>query len=228
MNILLTGGNRGIGLALTTLYAERGDTVHVTAREPARAEALQALAKKHSNVHIHALDVTDEKAVRALSATLKDVKLDWLINNAGIASPWESLEAFDASLAAQVFATNATAPLVVTRAFLPQLSKSADGRVFHISSRMGSIADNTSGGAYAYRMSKAALNMASSCLALELKAKKISSIVLHPGWVKTDMGGAGATLTVAESSTSLVSLMDRIGLAETGKFYSFDGETLPF
>ena len=228
MNILLTGGNRGIGLALVTLYAERGDTVHVTARDPKGAEALAALAKKHAHVHVHALDVTDEKAVRALASELSGVTFDRLINNAGIASPWESLEAFDAALAAKVFATNSTAPLVVTRAFLPQLSQSKDARVFHVSSRMGSIGDNTSGGAYAYRMSKAALNMASSCLALELKPKKIASIVLHPGWVQTDMGGSSAPLTVAESSTQLVALMDRIGISESGQFYAFDGTTLPF
>ena len=228
MNILLTGGNRGIGLALVTLYAERGDTVHVTARNPEGAEALLSLAKKHANVLVHSLDVTDEAAVRALSRSLGDVAFDRLINNAGIASPWESLEAFDATLASKVFATNSIAPLVVTRAFLPQLRQSKAARVFHLSSRMGSIGENTSGGAYAYRMSKAALNMASSCLAIELKPKKIASIVLHPGWVQTDMGGPSAPLTVAESSAQLVQVMDRLGMPESGQFYSFDGTTIPF
>jgi len=197
--------------------------VHGTARSPKDAKELGAL----KGVTVHALDVRDDASVDALARALGPSGIDVLVNNAGIASPWESLAKFDPKLALDVFDTNAVGPVRVTRALLPQL-RAAQGKVFHVSSGMGSIGDNQMGGAYAYRMSKAALNMAGRTLAIELAKEKVASIVVEPGWVQTDMGGAGATITAQESASQLIALFDRLGMESTGKFFRRSGEVFPW
>lgn len=221
MRIVITGANRGIGLALARLYAARGDEVHATAREPARATELAAL----SGVAVHALDVRSDESVAALAAELPE-RVDVLVNNAGVGH-WEGLERFDAKVALELFDTNALGAVRVTRALRPMLKK-AGGKVFHVSSGMGSIGDNHMGGAYAYRMSKAALNMAGRTLAIELAKDKVASIVLEPGWVKTDMGGAGATISAEESAAQLAALIDARGMESTGKFLRRNGDDFPW
>jgi NAD(P)-dependent dehydrogenase (short-subunit alcohol dehydrogenase family) len=221
--IVITGANRGIGLALAKELGARGDEVHAGVRSPERADALRALP----GVRVHALDVRDEDSVRAFSRELGAGGLDLLINNAGVASGWEGLSQFDAQKALEVYDTNALGPMRVTSALLPQL-RLAKGRVFHVSSGMASIGDNSRGGAYAYRMSKAALNMAGKTLAIELAREGVASIVVEPGWVKTDMGGAGAPLGVEESAAQLIALFDRLGMESTGKFLSRKGEPFPW
>lgn len=223
MRVVITGANRGIGLAIARILAARGDEVHGTARSPSDAKELAAL----KGVSVHALDVKADASADALARSLGPAGIDVLVNNAGIASPWESLDKFDTKLALDVFDTNAVGPVRVTRALLPQL-RTTHGRVFHVSSGMGSIGDNQMGGAYAYRMSKAALNMAGRTLAIELAKDKVASIVVEPGWVKTDMGGGGASITAEESATQLIALFDRLGMESTGKFFSRKGEEFPW
>ena len=223
MRVVVTGSNRGIGLAIASELAARGDEVHGTARVPGEAKELAAV----KGVTVHALDVRDDDSVEALSRALGPGAIDLLVNNAGVASPWESLAKFDPKLALDVYDTNAVGPVRVTRALLPQL-RAGKGRVFHVSSGMGSIGDNGSGGAYAYRMSKAALNMAGRTLAIELAGAKVASIVVEPGWVQTDMGGPGATITAEESATQLIALFDRLGMESTGKFFSRKGAVFPW
>ncbi len=222
MRIVITGANRGIGLALARLYAGRGDEVHGTARAPERATELGALP----GVRVHALDVRSDASCAALAEALGDAGVDVLINNAGIGS-WESLDALDGAHALAMYDTNALGPVRVTRALLPQLER-ARGKVFHVSSDMGSITDTTGGGAYAYRMSKAALDMAGRTLANDLRDRGVASILIHPGWVRTDMGGPAARLDPQESAQGLLAVLDARGMESTGRFFSWRNEELPW
>jgi NAD(P)-dependent dehydrogenase (short-subunit alcohol dehydrogenase family) len=222
MRIVITGANRGIGLALAQRYVARGDEVHGTAREPARAKELAALP----GVTVHGLDVRDDASVAAFAAELGDAGVDVLVNNAGVGH-WEGLAEFDPKVALELFDTNAVGAVRVTRALLPLLKKN-EGKVFHISSGMGSIGDNKMGGAFAYRMSKAALNMAGRTLSIDLGRHGVASIVLEPGWVKTDMGGAGATISPEESAAQLGELIDTRGMESTGKFLRRTGTEFPW
>lgn len=222
MRIVITGANRGIGLALAQRYAARGDEVHATARDPKQAKELAAVP----GVTVHALDVRSDTSVASFAAELGQGGVDVLVNNAGLGH-WEGLAEFDPKLALEIYDTNAVGPVRVTRALLPALKK-VSGKVFHVSSGMGSIADNHMGGAYAYRMSKAALNMASRTLAIELAKDRVASIVLEPGWVKTAMGGAGGTISAEESATQIGDIIDTRGLESTGKFFRRTGTEFPW
>lgn len=221
MRVVITGANRGIGLSLARLYAGRGDEVHGTARTPGDAKELAALP----GVTVHALDVRDDRSAQALASSLGGGGVDLLVNNAGIASGWEDLGAFDPKDALDVFHTNAIGPVLVTRALRPAL-RARKGKVFHVSSGLGSIGDNGMGGSYAYRMSKAAMNMAGKTLAIELRSEGVASIVVEPGWVKTDMGGSGATLDPDECARRLAVIFDERGLESTGKFFKLTNREL--
>jgi NAD(P)-dependent dehydrogenase (short-subunit alcohol dehydrogenase family) len=221
MNILVTGANRGIGLELCRLFIARGHTVTGTARDPATTGPL-----RETGATVEILDVQRDDAVEAFGAHWGSKPLDVLVNNAGVGA-WTPLTQTTTEELLRVFDINAVGPLRVTRALLPAL-RASRGRVFHITSKMGSIGDTPSGGSYAYRMSKAALNMASANLAADLRPAGVASIVLHPGWVQTDMGGRNAPLTVAESARSLADLMERTGFEATGQFLNFDGRPIPW
>lgn len=221
MHILVTGANRGIGLELCRLFVEGGHTVTGTVREPTSAGPL-----RETGAAVETLDVQRDASVEAFAARWGDRPLDILVNNAGVGA-WTPLDRTTTDELLRVFDINAVGPLRVTRALLPAL-KATRGRVFHITSKMGSIGDTPSGGSYAYRMSKAALNMASANLAADLRPAGVTSIVLHPGWVQTDMGGRNAPLTVAESARSLASLIERTGFEATGQFLNYDGRPIPW
>lgn len=221
MDILITGASRGIGLELCRQLVKRGHRVVGTVRKPADAEAV-----RQAGAGVEILDVRSDTDVTALAERRANAPLDVLINNAGVGS-WTRFEDTSTQELLDVYDINAVGPLRVSRAFLPALKRST-GRIFHVTSRMGSIGDHPSGGAYAYRMSKAALNMFSANLAAELRGAGVTSVVLHPGWVKTDMGGAGATLTVEESAGALADLVERTGFESTGKFLSWDGREIPW
>jgi NAD(P)-dependent dehydrogenase (short-subunit alcohol dehydrogenase family) len=227
--LLITGANRGIGLELTKRYAADGWTVIATCREPQSATALKAIP----GVTVEALDVTDYAAVDKLAQTYHGTAIDLLLNNAGIYGNRDgalSVSDFDTYL--EVLRVNSVAPMKVALAFLPHL-KAAQSRsggsakIATISSRMGSISE-TRGGSYAYRASKAAINAGMRNLALDLKSSGISCITLHPGWVKTDMGGAGADIDVATSAAGLKKVIDGLTLDDTGKFYNYDGGEIPW
>ena len=225
--IVLTGANRGIGLEIAKVLARRGDALHATARNLDDAKALKGLAAEHPNVTLHTLDVSSDGSVSAFAKGLGDVAVDVLVNNAGVSSSWAGLSDLSSEEMLRVFDVNAAGPMRVTKALVTNL-KRAQGVIFHVSSQMGSIGDNTSGGAYAYRASKAALNMASVCLAHELRGDRIASIVIHPGWVQTDMGGVNAPKMPVDCARHLVKLIDDKGFAESGKFLKYDGTELPW
>ena len=229
MRYLVTGANRGIGLEFVRQLTARGDAVEVVARRPERSSLLLELAQRFpSLVRIHAADVTNDYNVRALAKELEDVGIDVLINNAGVMGRLVPLAEVDLEDVLHTFAVNAVSPLRVTRALLPSLRRGTARRIVHITSKMGSIDDNKSGGAYGYRMSKTALNMASRSLATDLRGEEMVSAVLHPGWVKTDMGGPGAMISAEESVQGLLRVIDGLTLAHSGRFFNYTGEEIPW
>lgn len=218
-NILITGANRGIGLALSELYLQRGDSVYAVCRQTT-AELTSSGA--HIIEHI---DVSDPLCVDSLKQQMQGISIDVLINNAGIFKN-ETLDAMDFATIEQQLAVNAMGPLRITKAFLDNLH--AGSKIALITSRMGSTGDNSSGGYYGYRMSKAALNAAGKSLARDLDARKISVAVLHPGYVSTRMVGFAGEVSPEQSARGLITRIDGLTLASSGTFWHANGEILPW
>ncbi|NVJ26643.1 SDR family oxidoreductase [Myxococcus sp. AM011] len=226
MNLVITGANRGIGLELTRQSLTRGDTVYAGVRELAQARELSALTgASGGRLHVHALDVTRDESVSSFAAALTG-PVDLLINNAGRRTRSDDLEDLSLEDALQMMQVNALGALRVTRALLPRLRQARGARIASLSSGLGSIADNTSGGGYGYRMSKAALNMATRSLAADLRGEGLIAVAISPGWVQTDMGGASAPTQVSESATGLLTVLDRLTLGDSGGFFDFRGQRL--
>jgi NAD(P)-dependent dehydrogenase (short-subunit alcohol dehydrogenase family) len=227
MRFVVTGANRGIGLEFVRQLLDRGETVEAGARDPSAARELAALGKgPSSKLRVHTLDVSDDASARAFAQSIGDVAVDVLVNNAGVLGKMQSLEELDFEDVVATFRVNALGALAVTRALLPQLRKGNTRKVVHVSTGMASIADNTSGGAYGYRMSKAALNIASKSLSVNLRGERIVSVVVNPGWVATDMGGHGAPTSPKDSVAGLLKLIDGLTLEKSGQFLDFRGGTL--
>jgi NAD(P)-dependent dehydrogenase (short-subunit alcohol dehydrogenase family) len=220
--VLITGANRGLGLDFVKQYAARGWRVHACARAPG---SLRQIA---GDIAIHELEVTDCEAVTALAGTLADEAIDVLICNAGIAGREATvLGSIDPAAWRRTFEVNALAPLMMAEAFVEHVARSRARKLIAVSSRLGSItlADN---GRYAYRASKAALNMEWKGLSKDLAGKGLICVVLHPGWVQTDMGGQAATLTIEQSVPAMVKVIDGLTPADTGRFINYDGTELPW
>lgn len=217
--VLITGANRGIGLALCKTYLARGWQVIGVCRN-----ASPELTETGARV-IAGVDVTDQIALNNLADTLTGKKLDLLINNAGVLQR-ETLGNLDYSSIEHQFTINAVAPLRVTEALLGSLQKGS--KIAFITSRMGSIADNTSGAYYGYRMSKAALNAAAMSLARDLHPKGIAVAILHPGYVQTAMVNFGGDISAEESAQRLSQRIDGLTLENTGTFWHSNGDTLPW
>ncbi len=230
-NILITGANRGIGLALVEQYlAAGGYRVFASCRNPDAASALNALAEANpQTLRILQLDVDDEASIkRAVDAISVDSdSLDALINNAGVSGgdDTRSMGQLNAAAVAAVITTNAVASLIVTQACRDLLKRSDNPRVVMISSGLGSLA-RADGSAYAYRMSKAAMNMAARVLAFDDAMAGITTVTMAPGWVRTDMGGPSANLAPEESASALLALIEKLGATDNGRFYRYDGEEL--
>lgn len=216
--VLVTGANRGIGLELCRQLSARGDEVLAACRK-----STAELGSLDLRV-IEGIDVGETGSSEILRQQLGSERLDWLINNAGILSI-ESLDSLDFDAMERQFRVNALGPLRVTAAVLPLLGPGS--KVGIITSRMGSIADNTSGGYYGYRMSKAAVNMAGVSLARDLQQKQISVALLHPGMVSTDMTG-GRGVPVEQSADGLIQRMDNLDMSQTGTFWHAEGQLLPW
>lgn len=226
MRVVVSGASRGIGLELVRQLSARGDTVEACARHPEQAPALGALAG--ARVRIHRVDVTDPASVGALAESLRTAAIDVVFNVAGVyGGPRQSLPQLAEDLAlddvARTYDVNAIGPLRMVVALLPHVRRGTAKKLVHLTSGMGSITDNTSGGYYAYRMSKAALNMMSRSLAVDLRGEGITSIVINPGWVQTDMGGPSAPTPVADSVRGILREVDRATLADSGEFLNWKG-----
>lgn len=219
---LVTGANRGIGLALCKLLAGRGDDVIAACRKS--SAALDALGVRVET----GVEVSDADSVQRLAKALEGQPLDWLINNAGVLRRdalgglhGEALE----DLYLQ-FRVNSVGPLLVTQALLGNLQPGA--KIGIVTSRMGSVADNTSGGYYGYRMSKAAVNAAGKSLAMDLGERGIAVALLHPGYVRTEMVGGGGDVEPEQAAAGLIVRLDELTIETTGGFWHAKGEVLPW
>jgi NAD(P)-dependent dehydrogenase (short-subunit alcohol dehydrogenase family) len=228
--ILITGANRGIGFELTQQYAEVGWRVIACCREPDNAQGLDGVSDDHrGQVSIHRLDVTNSEHIKSLATSIGDTPIDILLNNAGIYGRRDAtLGNTDENQWLETFRVNTIAPIKVMEAFIDMVGASQRKVFASITSKMGSIADNTSGGSYVYRSSKAALNAAMKSAANDLKDRGISVVVIHPGWVRTDMGGPSALLSVEQSAKSIRELLGRVSIKDTGKFFNYDGTVIPW
>lgn len=217
--IAITGANRGIGLAFAKAYQSRGATVFALCRESS-----PELDKLGVTV-VPGIDVGDSNVQQILGEALHNVSLDILINNAGILRS-EKLGSLDYATMAEQFMINAVGPLRITETLLPNLTTGS--KVALITSRMGSIADNTSGGAYGYRMSKAALNAAGVSLARDLEPRGIAVAILHPGYVQTDMVNHGGDISADEAAERMVERIEYLNLKNSGTFWHSNGQVLPW
>ncbi len=225
MKYVVTGANRGIGLEFVRQLTTRGDRVVATARQPEEADELQALAREADPaVHIDQLDVTELASVEEFAANLPVDSIDVLINNAGtMVSGGSPDEGFEYDNIRHCMEVNALGTLRVVEHLLPAVRRSENPKIANITSKMGSIADNGSGGSYAYRSSKTALNMLTRSLAVDLRDDEIIAFVMHPGWVQTRMGGENALITTEKSVDNMIDRIDEAGLEHSGEFIEWDG-----
>jgi NAD(P)-dependent dehydrogenase (short-subunit alcohol dehydrogenase family) len=222
---LITGANRGLGLEFARQYLAEGWQVYVTCRDPDSASELQRLADASDDkLQILALDVTDPASVKSAAAELDGQAIDLLLNNAGIGGPrGQTIGNIDYEAWMKVLDVNTMGPMRVSEAFVDHVAKSERKLIVTLTSGMGSLADNTSGGSIAYRSSKAAVNMVMRSLAIDLARRGITCVVINPGWVLTDIGGPHATLTPVESVTMLRGLIETLRPAQSGKFFNYGG-----
>jgi NAD(P)-dependent dehydrogenase (short-subunit alcohol dehydrogenase family) len=222
---LITGANRGIGLEFARQYLADGWQVYAACRDPSSASELRRMADgSGGKLHVLPMDVSNLASVRAAAAELKGKSIDLLLNNAGVGGPrGQTIGNIDYETWANVLNVNTLGPIRVAEAFVDNVVQSERKLIVTITSGMGSITDNASGGAFAYRSSKAAVNMVMRSLAIDLAPRGITCVVVNPGWVQTDMGGANATLSPAESVTALRRLIETLGPAQSGKFFNYNG-----
>jgi NAD(P)-dependent dehydrogenase (short-subunit alcohol dehydrogenase family) len=221
--VLITGANRGIGLEYARQFAAKGYKVIGTVRDPADARDLSAVADR-----VEQLDVSDGASVAALAKRLHGVPIDILVNNAGVFDRRDvTVDKVDFAMMEQTLAVNTLGPLRVAQALLPNLRASKRRTIVNMSSELGSI-EQSSGRWYAYRASKAALNQISKTLSVELAPEGFICVVLHPGWVRTDMGGTAATYSPQESVSGLIAVIEKLAPADNGRFYNFKGTSIPW
>jgi NAD(P)-dependent dehydrogenase (short-subunit alcohol dehydrogenase family) len=223
--VLITGANRGIGLEFVKSFAADGWRVHACARNIDKSKKLRAV---EGDVACHKLAVTNGLKVASLARELAEEPIDLLINNAGIYGPRTGFGETDYDEWLNVLQVNTLAPLRMVERFVGLLENSEGRTVVNISSVMGSIGQNTSGGSYIYRSSKAALNMVTKTLSNDLAERGFTVVSFHPGWVQTDMGGESADITPAESVAAMRKVIAGLGPDDNGKFFNYDGQLLPW
>ncbi len=228
--ILITGANRGLGLEFCKQYAKENWNVIACCRNPQNASDLTKLANQFPSVSILQLDVSDLSQISTLAKTLDGTEIDILLNNAGIYGD-ESGHGFgnlDYAQWQKNMTVNVFAPVKLTEALLSNLECGKLKKVVAISSLMGSIEDNGSGGSILYRSSKTALNSAMKSIAIDIKPKNIAVLILHPGWVKTDMGGSNASMEISKSVVKMRETIANFTHQQSGEFLRYDGEKLPW
>jgi NAD(P)-dependent dehydrogenase (short-subunit alcohol dehydrogenase family) len=228
--VLITGANRGLGLEFCRQYADKGWDVIACCRNPAQASELSALSQRNNNIQVEALDVAHFDQIDDLSKKLSGIGIDVLINNAGVYDDNKTndfghldYQAWNNSLL-----INTQAPIKMSEAFLPQIKRGGNKLIVNISSLMGSMADNDSGGSIFYRSSKAALNAVMKSLSIDLTGQGIGVLILHPGWVQTDMGGSNALIDTKTSVSGMCAVIADFTLAQSGSFIKYDGKAMPW
>lgn len=230
-SVLITGANRGLGLGLLKLYAADGWQVHACVRDPAKAEALRA-----PNVSLHRLELEDHASIERVAAELKGRPIDVLLNVAGyfgakiVSEPGGLQEFGDTDYAEweKIHRINVMGPMKMCESFVGHVAASAQKKIVTLTSTIGSIGGNTVGKMYLYRASKAAANAIMKSMAIDLAPRGIIAIPMHPGWVRTDMGGPTADLDVDTSVGGMKRVIAALKPEDTGKFWTYAGETLPW
>ena len=224
--VFITGANRGLGLEFVKEFSEKKDyEVIATCRDPNSSSDLTNLAKSNLKIQLHQLDVSNTKNIQDLSNHLKNKPIDILINNAGIYRSG-SFNSVNKDSWVESFITNTIGPYEVIEYFLPNVLQGREKKVVSITSKMGSIDDNTSGGSYIYRSSKTALNSMMRSLTHDLRTNDIATMTLHPGWVRTDMGGPGGWIDVKESVSGMINQISNLSLQNTGRYIDYAGKPI--
>ena len=227
-NVLITGANRGLGLEFVRQYLESGRKVLATCRDFKVAFELLNLKKEfNGRLEILDLDLFSDDSINTLSEVLSDTPIDLFVNNAGIMGV-RNLKLGEVSGGSweKVFRVNTIAPVLLVQNLLENICLGNERKMIFISSRVGSIQENTGGAMYAYRSSKTALNQVVKSFSIDLLDRGVSSIALHPGWVLTDMGGPNALIDVKTSVTGMISVINSIRDSDSGKFFNYDGSII--
>jgi len=228
--VLITGANRGIGLEHTRAFVARGIRVFAAARSPDDADELNALAATHSGkITVLGYDAAHPESPALVKVAVGDMPIDLLLANAGMGSgERESFGSVDVEDVIQLIRINSIAPLKLAEALAENVARSERKLMAFQSSQLGSIGNNTSGGRYGYRISKAALNMVAKGISSDLGSRGVIAVALHPGWVKTRMGGASAPVSVQQCIAGQQRLFDRLTISASGHFFNYDGTELPW
>ncbi len=228
--IVITGANRGLGLEFARQYVADGWRVHAACRAPEQATELARLAQDHAGtLSVHPLDVTNAAQISALAASLGSTPVDVLLNNAGIyGQKGGAFGETDPEAWVRTFRVNTIAPMKIMEALVDRVAASPAGVMAVVSSKMGSLADNGSGGSYVYRSSKSAVNSVVKSASIDLADRGVAVVALHPGWVQTDMGGSSAPLAIPDSVAQLRAVIDSVDMSRTGQFIDRDGSVIPW
>mgnify|MGYP001212943334 FL=1 len=227
--ILITGANRGLGLEFVERYLESGDDVMASYRNEDSSFDLIKMSNERSNLKLLQLDVSSNKSLNSFAENLGDSPIDIFINNAGVYGPRNSsFGNVDEENWIPAIKINAIAPILLTQLIIKNIKSGADKKLIYITSKMGSIDDNKGGGAYVYRSSKTALNAVVKSLSVDLENEGIVVALIHPGWVKTDMGGPNALIDKETSVRGMTEVISNLDISSTGNFYNYDGSIIPW
>jgi NAD(P)-dependent dehydrogenase (short-subunit alcohol dehydrogenase family) len=229
VSILITGTNKGIGLEFVKHYLKNNQKVIATCRNKKSAKDLLELKNTTSNLSLVELDVSNPNSINEFASKITDQPIDTFINNAGVFGPRNNeFENFNAKEWLDVFNINTIAPLLITQKILKNLRLGKNKKLVFISSKVGSIEENTGGGMYIYRSSKTALNQVIKSLSIDFKDENFIVAALHPGWVQTDMGGPNALIDKKTSVKGMAEVIDSLVLKNSGRFYNYDGSSIPW
>lgn len=227
--MLITGASRGLGLELIKQYASEHWQVIACCRQPGQANELTALAEQYPSISIEQVDILQEVDIQRLAEKYKQQPIDLLFMNAGAYGPkGYGFDDISTEEWLNVLHVNSVAPFIFIKYFLKQVIQSELKQIALMSSKMGSIADNGSGGSYIYRSSKAALNAAAKSLAIDLAGDNVKVAIIHPGWVKTRMGGPNALIDTQTSIKGIKQLLENLSLENSGSFVAYDGQLIPW
>ena len=227
--IIVTGANRGIGLELVKQYCNRNYQVIGTYRDETTSGELISMSRNLDNLKVYSLDVSSDQSLKDFSSKLGETPVDIFINNAGVYGPRDSsFNNVDEKKWIPVFQTNAIAPLLLTQLIIDNLRNGSQKKLIYITSKMGSIDDNKSGGAYIYRSSKTALNSVVKSISVDLAKDDMKVVLLHPGWVRTDMGGPNGLIDTTASVSGMTEVIDSLSQSDSGCFFNYDGSKIPW